>query len=426
MSKSQYRRRLSILLMISLLFISAYYIYQLRESIPDRITIESGSDGLLKMRQEPSAFWGAESVETGAGLPKNAVRITIENDHSAIGDASASYTAQYKLLGIIDLKSVPVNVVEEQEVYPGGMPVGIYVETDGILVIGSGTVTGVDGVEYEPAANILRSGDYILAVNEEKVTTKEAFVETVNRCGNETVVLEIRRNKKISKVKLTPVQTGKEEYRLGIWIRDNTQGIGMLTFVTKDRQYGALGHGITDVDTGLLMNIAQGRLLDTDIISIVKGASGKPGELVGMIDYRSKFLVGTVEQNTSCGIFGTVSEDAVQQLYEKYHNDMKTVPVAFKQDMKAGPAVIRTCLDGEIGEYQIEIEKINRSSENLNKSVLIKVTDEALIEKTGGIVQGLSGSPILQDGKLVGAVTHVLVNDPTRGYGIFIENMLVH
>lgn len=424
MSKSQYRRRLCFLLAVSLVFIGGFYYYSIKESIPDKITLEAGSKGLLQMKEEPASFISEEIVQTngmnGVKIPKGAVKIEVDNKQAFTNEAVGTYTAEYKLLGFLELKSVQVDVIEEQEVYPGGFPVGIYVETDGIMVIGSGKVTGLDGMEYEPAANVLRSGDYITAIDGEKVTTKEEFIDCVNAKGANPVVLDIIRNNESTQVKITPVQTGKEEFRLGVWIRDNTQGVGMLTFITEDGKYGALGHGITDVDTGLLMDIEEGRVLDTEIVSIVKGEDGSPGELVGMIDYRQDYNIGNVSKNTQCGIFGQIDENALCNMH------IEPMEVALKQDMQTGPAVIRTNIDGEIKEYDINILEIDMNSEDDNKSFMLDVTDPELIEKTGGIVQGMSGSPILQNGKLVGAVTHVLVNDSTRGYGVFIENMLKH
>ncbi len=424
MSKSQYRRRLCFLLAVSLVFIGGFYFYTLKESIPDRITLETGSEGLIQMWEEPASFLSDEIVETSGisavKIPKGAVKIQVDNQKAFTNEDVGTYTAEYKFLGLIQLKSVQVDVIEEQEVYPCGFPVGIYVETDGIMVIGSGKVTGLDGMEHEPAANVLRSGDYITAIDGKKVTTKEEFIEIVNSKGANPVVLDIVRNNKSTQVKITPVQTGKEEFRLGVWIRDNTQGVGMLTFVTKEGEFGALGHGITDVDTGLLMNIEEGRLLDTEIISIVKGEDGSPGELVGMIDYRQEYHMGSVSKNTQCGIFGNIDEKVLCNL------NIKPTEIALKQEIEIGPAVIRTNVDGEVKEYDINITEIDLNSEEDNKSFMIDVTDPELIEKTGGIVQGMSGSPILQNGKLIGAVTHVLVNDSTSGYGVFIENMLKH
>lgn len=419
--KSGYRKWLCGLLGLSLLLIGVYYYNRIMQVIPDHITIEAGNPYFLKISEQPDAFFREEVIQTSGSdaiaLPKNAVSIEVEQQEATRTDRE-SYTVECKFLGILGMKNVQVDVIEDQKLYAGGFPVGIYVETDGIMVIGSGKVTGVDGIEYEPARNILKSGDYITSINGKEVSTKEEFVNIVNEEGANPVVLGIRRNGEETKVKIVPVQTAKEEYRLGAWIRDNTQGVGMLTFMTQSGKFGALGHGITDIDTGLLMNIEEGRLLDTEIVSVVKGRDGTPGELVGMIDYRMASRLGTVLSNTSNGIFGDADAGQCSSLCSE------AMPIAMKKDIRSGAAKIRTCVDGTIKEYDIEILEVYPNSREENKSFLIEITDEELLEKTGGIVQGMSGSPVIQDGRIVGAVTHVLVQDSSRGYGIFIEEML--
>lgn len=417
-----YRRYLCGILAFALCLMGAYYYQKLCAGIPDHITITAGMTDSLGEELETEGYLKQEVVQASNSgqlrLSGQAVRIEVDDKEAFVNQDIGTYTAQCKLLGLLELKSVQVDIVEAQEVYPCGFPVGIYVETDGIMVIGSGSVTGLDGMNYEPAKNIVQSGDYITAINGKKVTTKEEFINRINEEGDRPVVLDICRNSEETKVRITPVQTGREEYRLGVWIRDNTQGVGMLTFVTEKGTFGALGHGITDVDTGLLMKIQQGKLLDTDIVSIIKGQDGTPGQLVGMIDYRDECNLGEISDNTRKGIFGQIDENVLCNM------TVSAMPIGWKQELQTGAARLRTCIDGNVKDYDIEILEVCYNSEEENKSFLIEVTDKELLEKTGGIVQGMSGSPIIQNGKLVGAVTHVLVNDPTRGYGIFIENML--
>ena len=215
-----------------------------------------------------------------------------------------------------------------------------------------------------------------------------------------------------------PIETALREYKIGTWIRDDTQGIGTLTFVTKDHQFGALGHGITDIDTSLLMEVSDGDVYTAEIMSIVKGKNGCPGELIGLINQSDKFRVGTINKNTNQGIFGDVSADSTAL------NSKTSIPIGLKQDVKLGDAVIRCNVNGVIDDYSIKIEKIDRSNSQFSKGLVLKITDERLLAMTGGIVQGMSGSPILQDGKIIGAVTHVFIQDSTKGYGTFIENMI--
>ena len=217
-------------------------------------------------------------------------------------------------------------------------------------------------------------------------------------------------------MQLTPVYSKEsEKYKLGIWVRDNTAGIGTLTFIkSDDGMFGGLGHGIYDIDTGELLPLSRGIVTDVSVTGIIKGSAGKPGEIRG---YLKQNKTGALITNCDCGVFGvfTPSPEISKE---------KLLPIAFRSEVKCGPATIRCTLDeGGIKEYGIEILNINHDSQG-TKCFTVHVTDSALLEKTGGIVQGMSGSPIIQDGKLVGAVTHVMVNDPTTGYGIFIENML--
>jgi len=230
--------------------------------------------------------------------------------------------------------------------------------------------------------------------------------------------MEVRRNGEMINVDMNPVQAEDGSYKLGAWVRDDTQGIGTVTYVDMNGSFGALGHGISDSDTGRLVDARGGELYSTEILGIEKGEPGKPGVMSGMIYYGPGTKLGEVSANTEEGIFGTVNARFKETV------GTEAIPIGFRQDVKKGNAVIRSSVSGEVRDYAIEIQKVDHAAIQKNKGMTIKVVDEELLELTGGIVQGMSGSPIIQDGKLIGAVTHVLVNDPTRGYGIFIENML--
>ncbi|MDE6421556.1 MAG: SpoIVB peptidase, partial [Lachnospiraceae bacterium] len=219
-------------------------------------------------------------------------------------------------------------------------------------------------------------------------------------------------------VAVRPVRKQDREYKIGIWIKDSAQGIGTLTYVDADGEFGALGHGVSDSDIGVMLELGEGALYRTDIIGITKGKRGVPGELTGIIRYTDSNRLGTVTENTSAGIHGEVNAKLMEQI------DSTPVEIGLKQDVSVGPAQIYCNIDGTAKYYDIEIIGLDYDSQNVNKGITIQVTDRRLIALTGGIVQGMSGSPIIQNGRLVGAVTHVLVNDSTRGYGIFIEEML--
>ena len=221
--------------------------------------------------------------------------------------------------------------------------------------------------------------------------------------------------------RVTPAKNQNGEYKMGIWIRDNAQGVGTLTFVDGEGNFGALGHGITDSDTGELMELGRGSLYGTKIVAVRKGADGVPGELTGMIEYDDKNVIGEITRNTPYGIFGRLDLEKLKEsgIY------LETQEVGFKQDIHPGKATMISTINDEMKEYEIEITAIHMGNDGGNKGLELLVTDDELLSLTGGIVQGMSGSPILQDGKVVGAVTHVLVNAPEKGYGIFIEEMLV-
>lgn len=303
-------------------------------------------------------------------------------------------------------------------VYPCGFPIGVYLETDGVMVIGTGTVKSVDGLTYEPSLSKIYPGDYILAINDIDINSKSQLLFLINKYGNNDVILTIKRNNNTIDIKISPVQVSETEYKLGIWVRDDSQGIGTMTFITNSGLFGALGHGISDVDTGELLNAAGGTLYGADIWGIKKGESGNPGGLYGVINYEDKNILGEINSNTNIGIYGSIDPS---ELVNRF--DLDPIKIATKDEIKTGKAYIRSCVSGEIKDYEIEIEKVNPDCKT-NKGIVIHVTDEELLMLTGGIVQGMSGSPIIQDGKLIGAVTHVFVKDSTKGYGIFIETML--
>ena len=315
-------------------------------------------------------------------------------------------------------KTVSANAESGKYVYVGGEPIGIYMKTDGVFVVDTGKIVTGTGEHCCPAENIIKSGDYIQAVNQQEIQTKEELIQYIETSQGQEMILDVLRDGMELSFRLTPIQDETGCYRAGIWVRNNTQGIGTLTYVDEDGKFGALGHGISDIDTGELLSISEGTLFDADVVSVVRGEKGTPGELSGVIHYSEGHAIGNITGNTKNGIYGKI--DSItgitkgKTLYE----------TAGQEEIKTGPAVIVCTVDGVSREYGIEIQQVRMNARDENKGMILKVTDERLLEVTGGIVQGMSGSPIIQDGKLVGAVTHVLVNDPTRGYGIFIENML--
>lgn len=335
-------------------------------------------------------------------------------------NAIDNYQMDLKLFGVFPYKNVDIEVIQDKMLIPSGIPIGIYVKTDGVLVVGIGEFESSGGETISPARYVLQKGDYILESNGEPVENKKQFISMVEASEGEDMILTIRRNNEITDVCINAGKNRLEEWKLGIWIRDNAQGIGTMTYEGTDNTFGALGHGINDVDTSILMNLEEGTLYRTEIVGITRGANGAPGELTGYIEYDSDNVIGEITENTAEGIFGVCDEELVSNsVYEP-------VPIALKQEIELGQAQIICSVSGEPEFYDVEIVEINLEHENVNRGIVIRVVDEKLLMLTGGIIQGMSGSPIIQNGKLVGAVTHVLVNDSTKGYGIFIEEMLTH
>ena len=329
------------------------------------------------------------------------------------------------LFGIFPIKEVEVSVIKSTNLRPSGHVVGIYGITNGVFVLGSSPVELADGTFRQPAEHILFPGDYILAVNDQAVTSKEDL--TVRIQENETVsmVLTILRGNEQIDVSVTPVlaKTGENNnlnYMLGIWVRDDMAGIGTMTYYDDNGNYGALGHGIGDGETGELLKLDKGYLYEADILGINRGKRGNPGELEGVIRYRKESLLGTVRQNSDIGIYGKLNDEYINEIKD----ENKPYLLGFKQDLKTGEAYILSDVSGERQAYHIMMDSFDYSPSDRNKGIHFYVDDERLLSLTGGIVQGMSGSPIIQDGRIVGAVTHVLIQDSSRGYGIFIDEML--
>lgn len=341
--------------------------------------------------------------------------ITIEAGDAAIaastGEAEAT-DAEIRLFGVIPVKNAKIVHADAKMLIPGGSPVGVKLLTDGVMVVKTAEV--MEGVSPAHEAGIC-AGDNIISANGEKLYSSARLSEIIEDSQGSEIVFEVARNGRSFEVSVTPIYSENDGvYKAGLWIRDSTAGVGTLTFIDPETGiFGALGHPISDSDTLTTLPLGSGEIVDVVITGYDKGERGCPGELYGT--FVSGLASGTIELNCEQGIFGTVT----------YPSRQEAIPIAFKSEVRTGPATILTTIDGSTPqEFEVEIEKVSLSSSAKSKNIIIKVTDPELLEKTGGIVQGMSGSPIIQDGKLVGAVTHVFVSDPTRGYGIFIENML--
>jgi len=316
----------------------------------------------------------------------------------------------------LDIKDIEVNVLDKASVIPIGKITGIKLYTKGVLVVG---MSEIQGQKPYQETNI-REGDIITNINEIEIDNTTELIECINQSNGEKLNITYITNGEIKECNITPVKNEAGKYQIGLWVRDSAAGIGTVTFYEPETgNFVALGHGITDIDTSEIIDISSGELVNTRILSIVKGESGSPGKIQGTLDNQRS--IGTIYKNTRLGIYGKVNNPS--NLLPSYNN---TIEVATRDEIKLGKATILCGVENsdKIEEYEIEIEKKFVNNNYDNKSMLIKVTDEKLIEKTGGIVQGMSGSPIIQDGKFIGAITHVIVNNPKEGYAVFGDMLI--
>ncbi|MBE5935276.1 MAG: SpoIVB peptidase [Lachnospiraceae bacterium] len=424
-----YRRFVLSLCIIAIMGTITYSYCYIKNDIPRDITIKVNKVGKFKSSLPLTAIFDQKSVGVlsvdNKKIKNQNTEISICDNFSLKSSKVGEFKADLKAFGLIKLKEVNVKVIEDKEMLVGGIPVGIYMETDGLLVLGTSKIKSANGVETSNASKVVRSGDYILALNGHKLSNKKEFIDILKEYNSTKVNLTIRRDGHKFDVVVKGVKMNRSDSKLGIWIRNDMQGIGTLTYYDpSNKTYGALGHGINDVDTNTIMTVKKGAIFQAGIVDIVKGIKDNPGELVGVINHSEKHRLGTLAYNSPNGIHGLIENN--DNLTEQIGNDnlKDRYKIALKQDLKVGKATLRTKVSDEIKDYKINIQQIDINSGNSNKNFVIHIVDKELLKKTGGIVQGMSGSPIIQDGKLVGAVTHVLVNDPTRGYGIFIENMI--
>ncbi|MCL2456759.1 MAG: SpoIVB peptidase [Defluviitaleaceae bacterium] len=319
----------------------------------------------------------------------------------------------------LPFRRITLDVVPEVEVVPLGLAIGVRINTDGVMILGVGSFLCSEGETVRPSQNLLQAGDLIIFADETEISNKEILSEFIAASRGD-VVLTVNRGGNEIKITLRPEIAAKDDVRrIGVWVRDSTKGIGTMTFFNPATgEYGALGHGILDVDTKTLLSVKSGTIMPSTVISVNKGVRGVPGELEGQVDAQK--LLGTIKTNCAHGIFGEISDD----LREKY-SEKTRYPIARRVQINEGAATILTNVNGtDVKEYEILIESVNLNAHDETKGIVIRITDPELLRLTGGIVQGMSGSPILQDGRIIGAITHVFVQDPTKGYAIFMESMI--
>jgi len=369
-------------------------------SLPDALTLTSGQKFVVQtgLPMLAASDGGAVSV-----LASQDERVTIS------AEAGGQTSVTFSLLGLIPVHETRVNVVEERTLIPGGQAVGVALKTRGVLVVSDAA-----------KGRALRAGDVILSADGKNVESTKALSEQVGTAQTDTVRLEVLRGGQTITVDAQAEPDPSDGRRkLGVWVRDSTAGVGTLTYIDPANQaYGALGHAIVDADTGRLLAAREGAILHASIVGVTKGQSGKAGELKGNF-LKAGEQIGSLMENCEYGIYGVLDDMPENLLYPQ------GLRAGARSAVHTGTASIIATVDADgPQEYGVEIVRCFTQSEPSQKGMILRVTDERLLEKTGGIVQGMSGSPILQDGRIIGAVTHVYLSDATQGYGMYIEWML--
>jgi len=404
--------------MFSICVLLLYFIHNIID-FPNEIKLTENIEHKLTFN---SPFTATIEPDTVTALKVNNVAVD-ENISVALNDtltikSSETGRAQMTLNAFgVPIKRVVLDIMPELEIIPCGLTVGVEINTDGVMVLGTGQIKSEDGNTHNPAEGKLESGDLILNVNGATLNSKRDLIKVVENSDSD-LELKIRRDNELLTTTVSPVKSITDnQKKIGVWVRDATRGIGTITYFNpSNNKFGALGHGILDVDTKKLMTVRDGSIMEARITDIKKGGRGAPGELVG--ELHSNATLGQISINTPYGIYGTMD------LLGRNRIAREKMPVGLQSQVREGPAVIFSNVDSEINQYDVFIESVNRFSNDETKGMVLRITDPALLRKTNGIVQGMSGSPIIQNGKVIGAVTHVFVQDPTKGYGIFIENML--
>lgn len=369
----------------------------------------------------PKVVYGnIEDIEYSNKLNTFGKLISISYDNAIKTTKTSKINAKIKFLNLITIKEFQIDIADIDLIVTG-KAVGLNLEGKGLTVLGNNHIITKNGKENPLENSNIKKGDIIIKIENEEVNSSKDINIIVNKEENKgrTLKMILKRDNELIETIVEPkLELSSNMYKLGIWVKDSVNGVGTLTYIKKDNnRFGALGHPITDSDTKKCYNISKGTLYNCNILGVTKGIKGRPGELKGLF-LQGKDYQGTVDKNTEYGVFGQINSDS--SLLEG-----SIIKAGGRFSARAGKAKIRVCVDGTVSkDYDIEIIKTNYQSASNDKSMVIKVTDKELLKKTGGIVQGMSGSPIIQNGKVIGAITHVFVNDPTKGFGIYLDWMI--
>lgn len=409
------KKKIFISIIISILLVVLTYVSNIT-NIPDSIIL------FKEEELDINTIFGIsiETLEVSSNQYTNEmIEDTVQTSIQTYKDSNDTMNIGVNLFGI-KVKEVSVNVIEDIEVVPLGELIGMKLYTNGVLVVGMSEIYGENNKIYKPYENTgIAEGDTITKIDDKDIESTEDMVNCINDSKGREMKITYIHNSKILETNITPVETDTNNYKVGLWVRDTAAGVGTATFYDKNTgKIAMLGHGILDIDTEELIDISNGEITNTNIVSIIKAENGKTGKIQGIVEGQDD--IGKISKNTYFGVYG--------ELYDK--NGLMTdasepIKIALRNEIQTGEATLMCALDnGKVEEYTIEIEKIYLNNNSNNKSMLLRIKDEELLEKTGGIIQGMSGSPIVQNGKLIGALTHVLVQNPEQGYAVFADIMI--
>lgn len=406
------RKLIGAILLVSLIVLGFYQPFKDYLNIPNKIVLfEEQQTSLPKLQMAKPVFANSNVADV----------LESSNSFSVKGNKSGTDEMVLELAGF-PIKQVDVNVLNNIKVIPGGQSIGVKLNTLGVLVVGHHQVTTEQGKKSPGEIAGIEVGDIITKINGiqiDKMSDVAPFVQESGKSGKPLSIM-IRRNNQEIKTDLTPLKDKNDDaYRIGLYIRDSAAGIGTMTFYHPEtKKYGALGHVISDMDTKKPIIVEDGQIVRSTVTSIEKGSNGNPGEKLAKFS-TDKEIIGTITKNSPFGIFGNLAK------YMKNGVMDNAIPIALSSQVKEGPAKILTVVNNDkVETFDVEIVSVVPQKFPATKGMVVKITDRKLLEKTGGIVQGMSGSPIIQNGRLIGAITHVFVNDPTSGYGVHIEWML--
>ncbi|WP_174494756.1 SpoIVB peptidase [Salirhabdus euzebyi] len=402
--------RIMIGLILLVSFLSIPFMSPVKQyfSIPNQLTLF----------EKQSGYALPTFANTNANIKQDQESLTAFSNN-IVPKESGQSSVFYEWAGL-PIKKVDVKVLEDFKVIPGGQSIGVRLHTLGVLVVGHHLIQTADGKMSPGEEAGIKVGDVILEVNGKKIKKVEDVAAIVKEEEGKALDLKVKRNDETFNTTLTPKYDEQDEkHRIGLYIRDSAAGIGTMTFYHPDsKKYGALGHVISDMDTRKPIEIHNGKLVRSNVTSIEKGSNGVPGEKNAEFSVEDE-SIGNITRNSPFGIFGELNQNVKNNVMDK------PMPIALSHQVKEGPAKILTVIEGQkVEAFDVEVVSSVPQKHPATKGMIIKITDKELLDATGGIVQGMSGSPIIQDGKVIGAVTHVFVNDSTSGYGVHIEWML--